>query len=76
MRCEFEPARSFNAIKVKCLDCSGGSRAEVKQCLVTACALYPFRLGKNPWRREVSQATREMRRRNAAKIAQRVNTAE
>jgi hypothetical protein len=66
----------LKAIKEKCLDCSGGSRAEVKHCLVTGCPLYPFRLGKNPWRRGVPEATREVRRHNAAKIPQRINTAE
>jgi hypothetical protein len=40
----------LQAIREKCLDCSGGSRAEVKDCLVPKCALYPFRLGTNPWR--------------------------
>jgi hypothetical protein len=50
----------LEAIKEKCLDCSGGSRAEVKQCLVRKCALYPYRLGNNPWRRQVSEATREV----------------
>lgn len=60
----------LKAIKEKCLDCSGGDRNEVKHCLVTQCKLYPYRQGKNPWRREVSEATREVRRRNAAKIRQ------
>ena len=66
----------LKAIREKCLDCSGGSRAEVKDCLVPKCALYPFRLGKNPWRRELSEATRDLRRQNAAKIGKPVNTAE
>jgi len=66
----------LRAIKEKCLDCSGGSHAEVKQCLVRTCALYPFRLGNNPWRPEASEATREVRRRNAARIRQPVNIAE
>ena len=38
----------MKAIREKCLDCSGGSSNEVKLCTVTGCALYPFRLGKNP----------------------------
>jgi hypothetical protein len=47
-----------------------GQRGAAKQCLVPKCALYPFRLGSNPWRPEASEATREVRRRNAAKIRQ------
>ena len=66
----------LKAIRAKCLDCSGGSRAEVEDCLVRSCPLYPFRLGKNPWRPEASEATREVRRHNAARIRQPANSAE
>ena len=65
----------LKAIREKCLDCSGGSRAEVKDCLVRSCPLFPFRMGRNPWRREASEATREVRRRNIAKVRQPVNIA-
>jgi len=33
------------AIRAKCLDCCGGSRAEVKRCANEDCPLWPFRLG-------------------------------
>ena len=50
------------AIRLKCLDCSGGSSAEVAQCSLTGCALYPFRLGRNPFRTvELSEEEREKR---------------
>lgn len=39
------------AIKIKCLDCSGGSKKEVRECIIQDCSLYPFRLGKNPNRK-------------------------
>jgi len=42
----------LKALRAKCLDCSGGSRSEVKHCPVTDCPLYPFRLGKNPFRQK------------------------
>lgn len=39
------------AIKAKCLyDCCAGSQNEVENCSCTECFLYPFRLGKNPYR--------------------------
>ena len=38
------------AIRAKCLDCSGNSSDEVKACPVKDCPLYPFRLGRNPFR--------------------------
>ncbi len=36
------------AIRQHCIDCSGESRAEVRNCAVTDCPLYPFRMGRNP----------------------------
>lgn len=35
------------AIKIKCLDCSAGSVAEVRSCAVKGCSLWMFRC-KNP----------------------------
>jgi hypothetical protein len=31
------------AVKLKCLECSGFQRVEVKECACTVCPLYPFR---------------------------------
>jgi hypothetical protein len=39
------------AIKKHCLDCSGGSKKEVRECIIQDCPLYPFRFGKNPNRK-------------------------
>lgn len=38
----------MKAIRAKCLDCCSGSANEVRLCTCTDCALYDFRLGKNP----------------------------
>lgn len=35
-------------IKLKCLDCVGHIRKNVKDCKDKKCFLYPYRLGKNP----------------------------
>lgn len=41
----------MKAIRAKCLhDCCAGSAEEVKNCNCTKCFLWPFRLGKNPYR--------------------------
>jgi hypothetical protein len=64
----FEPVPVLKAIRAKCLDCSCGSRSEVANCVVKTCALYPFRMGRNPWRVEVSESQREASRRNAARL--------
>ena len=37
------------AIRQFCLDCCGGSSADVKSCTSVNCALKPFRFGKNPF---------------------------
>jgi hypothetical protein len=62
---------ALKAIKRYCLDCSGGSKSEVRNCKCVACPLHPFRLGKNPNRRmrpnqrEIAAARlRANRRRN------------
>lgn len=34
------------AIRLECLDCVGDSASEVKRCSITACPLWPFRLGR------------------------------
>ena len=54
----------LKAIRLKCLECSCGSRNEVKLCPVTKCALYPFREGHNPYtkKREWTEEQREAQR--------------
>lgn len=34
------------AIRLKCLDCCCGNRAEVRSCPATGCPLWPYRLGR------------------------------
>lgn len=40
--------RPAAAIRARCLDCSGGSVAEVRKCVATNCALWPHRMGVFP----------------------------
>ena len=54
-----ENTNVLRAIKLKCLDCSSYNTNEIKECPVNLCPLYPFRLGKNPFRkRELSEEER------------------
>lgn len=63
------------AIRAYCLECSGGQPSEVKYCPVEKCPLYPFRLGKNPFRQRremtdderkaLGERLRESRKNNA-----------
>jgi hypothetical protein len=50
------------AIREKCLDCCCGSTADVKDCSVKNCPLYPFRMGKNPYRqrREMTEEEKQV----------------
>ena len=57
------------AIKLKCLDCSTYNINEIKECPVKECPLYPFRQGKNPFRKRT--LTDEQRQ----KIGERLNKA-
>lgn len=52
------------AIKAKCLDCCCYQKDEVRQCTSNACPLWPFRLGRNPYKkkRELTEEQLEARR--------------
>lgn len=49
----------MKAIRAKCLECSAGSSTEVKNCPVTACALYIYRRGKRPTEEDLAAAAAE-----------------
>lgn len=49
------------AVREFCVECSGGSTAEVKSCPVYKCPLYPFRFGKNPYRQRREMTEEEKR---------------
>ena len=40
------------AIRDHCLECSTGAVSEIRNCVIKSCGLYPFRLGKNPYRNQ------------------------
>ena len=42
------PQTALKAIRAKCLDCTCGNIAVVRDCELTDCPLYRFRLGKEP----------------------------
>lgn len=58
------------AIRAKCIDCMGGQTAEVPLCPSADCALYPFRMGRNPFRtkREYTEEQLEAKRENIRRI--------
>jgi hypothetical protein len=48
----------LKAIRAKCLDCSAGSQKDVRECPITDCVLYQYRMGKNPKRKGIGGFTR------------------
>lgn len=50
-------------IRRYCIDCAGGQESEVRKCTVTACDLWPYRMGTNPFaKRDLTDAQREAKR--------------
>jgi hypothetical protein len=43
------PQSPIKAIRAKCVDCSGGNAGEARKCVAIGCALWPFRMGHNPF---------------------------
>ena len=46
------PVSPMQAIRRRCLDCSGQQLAEVKLCEAVTCPLWPFRAGRHPYTRK------------------------
>lgn len=44
-----QPKTPISAIRAKCLDCCGGSPSEARKCTALDCALWPMRMGVNPF---------------------------
>jgi len=57
------------ALRLRCIDCSGASAAEVRLCTHVQCPAWPFRMGRSPWRAPASEAQREWGRRLGARSA-------
>ena len=48
----------LRALRLRCVDCSGDSAAEVRLCTAVTCPAWPFRMGKSPWRSPVTEEQR------------------
>jgi hypothetical protein len=49
------PISPMQAIRRKCIDCSGGQVSEVRSCEAVGCALWPFRAGRHPFTKKALQ---------------------
>ena len=62
-----EPDSLLKIIRSKCIDCCGYELAEVRKCTATACELWPYRMGTNPFaKRELTEEQREAARQRMA----------
>ena len=42
----------LRAIRLRCIDCCAGNYSEVKKCEAIECPSWPYRTGRNPFRKE------------------------
>lgn len=71
-----QPTSPLKAIRLNCLQCMHGSSKEVSLCtLEQGCPLWPFRFGKNPFRktRELTEEERERRRDSLQKAREKIS---
>ena len=66
----------LEAIKEMCIDCCGGEKSWVAECTAKECAVYEFRLGKNPYRksREYTDEQKEQLKERARKAREAKNS--
>ena len=64
-----KPMSAQKALRLRCIDCKAGDVAQVRRCAHLDCPASPFRTGKNPWRKEPSEAQRERGRTLARTMA-------
>ena len=48
-----KPTTPVRSIRAKCLECAGGRPSLVRNCESPECALFVFRMGRNPQRRGI-----------------------
>jgi hypothetical protein len=60
---KFRAQNPLKAIREKCLDCCCGNASEVRKCVAVDCALWPFRVGTNPFRKKRELSAQQKRDR-------------
>ena len=60
---KFRAPKPLKALRETCLDCCCGNAAEVRKCVAVDCPSWPFRLGKNPFRKKPELSSAEKRAR-------------
>jgi hypothetical protein len=65
---KFRVQNPLKAIREKCLDCCCGNAAEVRKCVADDCALWPYRMATNPFRKK-RELTPEQKRQRTERLA-------
>jgi len=52
----------LSAVKRQCVECMGNHPRYVEGCTSTTCPLFPYRLGKDPDKKNIDENERERRR--------------
>ena len=60
---KFRAQNPLKAIREKCLDCCCGNATEVRKCVSIDCALWPYRMSTNPFRKKRELSSAEKRER-------------
>jgi hypothetical protein len=71
---KFSAQNPLGAIREKCVDCCCGNAAEVRKCVAVDCALWPYRMGTNPFRkrRELSPEQKRQLTQRLAKASEKL----
>lgn len=54
-RYEDKVKNPLTAIRARCIQCTNGQVGEVKLCATKSCALWPFRMGENPFNKKTRE---------------------
>jgi len=60
---KFTAQNPQKAIREKCIDCCCGDTSEVRKCVAVDCALWPFRMRTNPFRKKRELSLEKKRER-------------
>lgn len=61
----FRVQNPLKALRARCLDCCCNDASEVRKCVATNCPSWPFRMGKDPFRKKPVLSEVERQRRTA-----------
>lgn len=56
----------IQAIREKCKDCTCDQHREIRECPITTCALWPYRMGKRPTKEDLERLAMKGAEHNAA----------